>query len=399
MRKRFSLVAVSMVLALVGAACTTAEEPTTPIEKKTTVKLAVMGPQTGPVGPLYVHAIRAAQLAIDAANASGEIKGITIELEVFDTQGSPDQATTLKDKFIPDVNFIGLIGPGFSGETRAILPSLQEAGLVMISPSATNTKLPSIVCGGEGGDCPAQTVFHRVVPDDDVQGKGVADYVTKILKLKKLAYAHDNTDYGKAVAEGTRDLLKAAGVAEVTTVAIDPASQDYSAAVNQIKGAEGVFYGGYAPEAGRLVKQLRDAGFKGKYLSGDGSLDQTFVSGAGGAGAEGAFLTCACKLASVDSPGELGKFAKDYKAKFNLDAGVYAGEGYDAARIFIEGLKKGNVTRKAMHDYVESLTTVDGISKDIEFLPNGNQKPTDIFVHEIKNGKIVVLGTVAELTK
>ncbi|MEO7803310.1 MAG: branched-chain amino acid ABC transporter substrate-binding protein [Actinomycetota bacterium] len=399
MRRRFSLVAVSLVLALVGAACAkTADKPGT--EKKTTVKIAILGPQTGPVGPLFVHAIRAAQLAIDAANASGEVEGINIEYEIFDSQGSPDQATTLKDKFIPDEQFIGLVGPGFSGETRAILPSLQEAGLVMISPSATNTKLPSIVCGGEGADCPAQTVFHRVVPDDDVQGKGVADYVTKVLKLSKLAYAHDNTDYGKAVAEGTRDLLKAAGVAEVVTVAIDPASQDYSAAVNQLKGAEGVFYGGYAPEAGRLAKQLKDGGFKGKYLSGDGSLDQTFVSAAGGAGAEGAFLTCACKLATTETPGELGEFAKDYKAKFKLDAGVYAGEGYDSARIFIEGLKKGHITRKAMHDYVESLTTVPGgISKTIEFLPNGNQKPTAVFVHEIKGGKIVVLGTVEELTK
>ncbi len=401
MRKRFSLVAISMVLALAAAGCTTAEEPTTTTEKKKTVKIAFVGAETGPYNPLVIHAIRAAELAFDAANASDEVPGINIDFEVFDTTGSPDQATTLKDKFIPDENFIGVIGPAFSGETRAILPSLQEAGLVMISPSATNTKLPSIVCGGEGADCPAQTVFHRVVPDDDVQGKGVADYVTKVLKIKKLAFVHDNTDYGKGVAEGTRDLLKAAGVAESTTAVIDPASENYSAAVNQVKGtdAQGVFYGGYAPQAGSLAKQLKDAGFKGKFLSGDGSLDQAFVSSAGGAGAEGAFLTCACKLASLDSPGELGQFAKDYKAKFKLDAGVYAGEGYDAARIFIEGLKKGNKTRKAMHDYVETLTSVAGISKTLEFLPNGNQKPTDVFVHEIKSGKIVVLGTVQELTK
>lgn len=407
MKRRMFSLAFALVVVLIGAGCQTGGDNggDTSGEPSKVVKLAFVGAQTGPFSPLVIGAIRGAQLAIDEANEKNEIKDVKIEYEVFDSQADPAQATTLKDKFIPDEGFIGLIGGAFSGETRAMLPSLQEAGLVAISPSATAVNLILTVClasDPNATDCPKQTVFHRVVPDDDVQGKGVSDYVTKILKLKKLAYAHDNTDYGKGVAEGTRDLLKAAGVAEATTATIDPNSQDYSAAVNQIKasGAEGVFYGGYAPQAGPLAKQLKDAGVKGTFISGDGSLDQAFISAAGGAGAEGAILTCACKLASVNSAGDLGSFAKRYKAKFKLDPQVYAGEGYDAARIFIEGMKKGHLTRKPMLDYVEGLTTVPGaISKEVEFLPNGNQKPTDVFVHQVKDGKITVLGTVAELTK
>lgn len=401
MKKKFGLFSLLLVVALVATAC-----PAEKVEKATTkkvVKLAFVGAQTGPFNPLVIHAIRAVKLAVDEANASEEVEGVFIDLEVFDTQADPAQASTLKDRFIPDQAFIGVIGGAFSGETRAILPSLQEAGLVAISPSATNVKLPLVVCAATDPNatvCPKETVFHRVVADDAIQGQAVTDVVTKVLKLKSLAYAHDNTDYGKGVAEGTRDLLKAGGVAALTTVAIDPNSTDFSAAVNQIKDSPGVFYGGYAPQAGLLAKQLKDAGFKGKFLSGDGSLDTAFVTAAGGAaGAEGAIITCACQLPTPSSPGKLGEVAKRYRTKFSLDAGVYAGEGYDSARIFIEGMKKGHLTRKAMHDYVEGITTFDGISKQIEFLPNGNQKPTDVFVHEIKDGKIVVLGTSKELTK
>lgn len=407
MKKKIALFALLIAVAMVGTACPKEEGVTTGGGERQIIKLAFVGARTGEFSPLVIGAIRGAQLAIDEANETNEVEDVTIVLEVQDTQADPAQATTLKDQFIPQKDFIGVIGGAFSGETRAILPSLQEAGLVAISPSATNTKLPLVVCLAKdpnftGTECAEETVFHRVVSDDDVQGQAVTDVATKFLELKKMAFAHDNTDYGKGVAEGARDLLVKAGVTEATTVAIDPKATDYSAAVNSIKasGADGVFYGGYAPQSGPLAKQLKDAGFKGKFLSGDGSLDTVFVTTAGASASEGAILTCSCQLPTPDSEGELGDFAKRYKDKFVTDPQVYAGEGYDVARIFIEGMKKGNLTRKKMLDYVEGLTTVaDSISKQVEFLANGNQKPTAVFVHEVKDGKITVLGTSAELVK
>src|SRR5205807_3568005 len=109
---------------------------------------------------------------------------------------------------------VGLIGPTFSGETKAVLPALQDAGLVMISASATNAKLPTIV--------PNETVFHRLIPDDDIQGKGIADYVVKKLPAKTSFYVDDNSDYGKGLAAGTQDLLAAAGVRTLGSDHLDP---------------------------------------------------------------------------------------------------------------------------------------------------------------------------------
>ncbi|HJV08516.1 MAG TPA: branched-chain amino acid ABC transporter substrate-binding protein [Acidimicrobiales bacterium] len=355
-----------------------------------TYALAFVGPLTGDNANLGINIHNGAKVAVDEANKAG---GAKIRLEPFDTQGDPAQATTLKERFVNDQNFIGVIGPTFSGETRAVMQSLQEASMVMVSASATNAQLPTAV--------PNQTVFHRLVPDDDVQGKGVADYVSKKLASKRAAYVHDNSEYGKGLADGTRTLLEKAGVPTVANDTIDPRSQDFSAVVNRLRTANPdlIFYGGYYTEAGRLRKQLFDNNVRVRFLSGDGGLDAGFVTAAGAAAAEGSQLTCACKLATEDAGGKLGDFAKAYRQLNNAAPGTYSTEGYDAANILIKGIKDGKTDRRALLDYVENLGTYQGVGKDIAFEANGNIKATGVFVYEVKGGKLTVLGTSEELAR
>ena len=355
-----------------------------------TVALAFVGPLTGPNANLGINIRNGAQVAIDEANKAGG--SVKFELKAFDTQGDPAQAPTVKDKYINDNEVLGVVGPTFSGETKAVLQSYQDATLPMISASATATSLPTIVPNG--------TVFHRLVPDDDVQGQGVADYVTKKLKAKSVFYINDNSDYGKGLADGTQQILEKAGVTTAGTDAIDPNSDDYSSAVNKAVAAKPdiVFYGGYYSQAGKLAKQLKDAGANGTFMSGDGTLDAGFIQ-SGGAGAEGAQITCACKLATADSPGALGSFATSYKSSTGKDPGTYSTEGYDAAKILIAGVQAGNNTRAKLLDYVNKLGKYTGISTDIEFETNGNLKAGSVFVYEVKGGKLTVLGTTDELTK
>ena len=355
-----------------------------------TATIAFVGAETGDSANLGINILGGVKLAVDEAN-KGNPK-TKIELKDFDTAGDPAQASTLKDKFVNDQSIIGLVGPAFSGETKAVLPDLQGAGLVMISASATNAALPTVV--------PNATVFHRVIPDDDVQGKGIADYITKKLNVKKMAFIDDNSEYGKGLADGTAKILTAAGVTATVTDHGDPKSQDFSAAVNKVKAAnvDAIFYGGYYSEAGRLKKQLSDAGVKATFISGDGSLDPGFVTASGAAGGEGAQLTCPCNLATADSPGKLGQFAKDYKALLNKDPGTYSTEGFDAANILIKGIEDGNTTRPKLLDFVNNkVGTYDGVSKQISFAKNGNVNATGVFIFEIKSGKITLLGDTATL--
>ncbi|MGQ0743409.1 MAG: branched-chain amino acid ABC transporter substrate-binding protein [Acidimicrobiales bacterium] len=358
----------------------------------TTISLAFVGALTGDNANLGINARDGAKLAVDEANASGAAgEGVTIELVEFDTQGDPAQASTLKDRFINDESIIGVVGPVFSGETKAVLPSLEEAGLVMVSPSATNVDLPTVV--------DPQRVFHRIIPDDGEQGKGLATYIAEKLESKRAAYVDDNSEYGKGLTDGTRDLLEAQGVATATSDSVDPDSQDFSAAVNKVKAANPdlIFYGGYFAEAGRFRKQLVDAGVRATFISGDGALDPGFIEAAGPAAAEGAQITCPCKLATSDAPGPLGEFARAYEDKIGRAPGTYSSEGRDAVAVFVAGIAAGNTTRESMLRFVENLDPIAGVSKEISFAENGNVNGSGVFVYEVKDGKLTVLGATDEL--
>lgn len=390
---RWRLVTVVAVASVIVAACGKSNNNKSGSSSggKKTIGIAFVGPLTGPNANLGINVRDGMRVAIEAANKKST--KYTFVLKPFDTQGEGAQAPGQAARYIPDQSILGVVGPTFSGETKAVLPQLQEAKLVMISASATNPSLPTIV--------PNETVFHRVIPNDDVQAAGVTNYVTKVLKAKKVASINDNSDYGKGLWQGVIDGLAKGGVQNVVSDSIQPGGTDYSAAVNKVAAAKPdvVFYGGYYSDAGRFKKQLSDAKVKATFVTGDGSLDPGFIVASGAAGGEGAIITCPCKLATPDAAGALGDFAKTYKSIINKDPGTYSSEGYDAANIVIAGVEAGNTTRAKLLDYVEHLTPFDGISKKIEFEDNGDVKGGDVFVYQVKAGKLVELGTTAELAK
>ncbi|MDP8991725.1 MAG: branched-chain amino acid ABC transporter substrate-binding protein [Actinomycetota bacterium] len=380
------LTAVLLAATLVTAACGEDEEAGPQGRREVTI--GFVGAKTGDNANLGLNIRDGAKLAVDEENQAGG--DVTIRLREFDTAGDPAQASTIKGQFIDDRSIVGIVGPAFSGETKALLPDLHQAGLVMVSASATNKDLPTVV--------PDQKVFHRVIGDDALQARGVAEYIDTVEKPSSVVFVHDNTEYGKGLTDDARREAQTRGVrAAGATRTLDPKAQDFSSVVNDIKssGADLVFYGGYYAEAGRLKKQLADSGVRAKFVSGDGSLDRGFIESAGASAAEGARLTCPCNLALETSQGNLKTFYDDYKQKIGREPGLYSAEAYDSAKILIKGIKAGNDTREKLLSYVEDqVGTYEGISKTIEFEPNGNLKATSFFVFEVKDGKIVPLQTL-----
>ena len=157
-----AFVALLLLAALALAACGDSDDSDSSDGQKT-YKLAYVGPLTGPNANLGINIRNGAAVAVEEANkAGGDVK---FELAEFDTQGSPDQASTLKDRFINDQSIVGVVGPTFSGETRALVPSLQEAGLVMVSPSATATDLATTGrARSSTAWCPTTTSRPRASP-------------------------------------------------------------------------------------------------------------------------------------------------------------------------------------------------------------------------------------------
>jgi branched-chain amino acid transport system substrate-binding protein len=128
--------------------------------------LAFMGATTGDAGALGQNMVGGIKLALDEYNKAHA--DCTVGLKVSDSQGDPAKATPLATKIVQDPSVIGLVGPGFSGESLATGKTFFEAGLPSISPSATNVTITQ----------QGWTTWHRVIGNDDAQGKADAAYLT-----------------------------------------------------------------------------------------------------------------------------------------------------------------------------------------------------------------------------
>jgi branched-chain amino acid transport system substrate-binding protein len=394
--KLLRVAAVAVGLSLVAAACGDDDDDAGTSDtsggggEKQELAIAFVGPLTGDYANLGIFIRDGARVAVEEFNASND--DYEIVLKEFDTQGDPAQAPGQLDRYINDEEIVGVLGPAFSGETNAVLPTLQEEGLVMVSASATNVDLATAV--------PAEGVFHRVLPDDQAQARGLVEYMTAKLDLQTIGIIHDNSDYGKglAVDQLTPQLVEA-GIEIVGTETIDPKSQDFSSAVNAFEGSppDAIFFGGYYEAGGRLMKQLSDAGVDSQFIGADGALDVGFVEAAAGT-ADGALLSCPCYFASKAAPGAIGEFAGAYEELIGNPPGTYSTEAYDAAYILMRGIAEGNDDRASLLEYVESLEEVpEAISKEVVFTPEGNIEAQGIFVFTVEDGEIVLDTATDEL--
>jgi branched-chain amino acid transport system substrate-binding protein len=344
------------------------------------VKLGFFGALTGDNAALGINIRNGVQLALNQYSATSP--SCKVSLAPFDSQGSESVAPGLAQQAINDKQVVAIVGPAFSGESKAADPLFNEAGLPIVTPSATN---PALADNG-------WTIFHRAVGNDNSQGPAAAAYIKNNLKATKVAVVDDKTEYGKGIADIVRQQL---GSAVVFNDSVPQQTQDYSSTVTGAKnsGATALFYGGYYADGGRILKQMRDNGLNATFVSDDGALDANLVKTAGAAAAEGAYLTCPCAPTAQVQNG--AKFIADYKAAFNTDPGTYSTEGYDSANVILQAIKAGKFDRKGINDF---LKTVDyqGITKQIKFDAKGEVAEKTVYVYQVKNGTLTGIGPVEQ---
>jgi branched-chain amino acid transport system substrate-binding protein len=372
--KRIGMAAISAAVLLGSVSAIPANAATKAVKCPKGISLAFMGALTGENGALGQNMVDGAMIAINEWNKAN--KGCVVKLEKFDTQGDPAQATPKAPAVVSNKNIVGLIGPGFSGETKATMPTFEAANLPMITPGATNAKLQTN----------GWKMFHRILANDDKQAPGVVALIKK-KGFKKVGVIDDASEYGKGLADTVRKELGALKVADQT---IDAKGTDFSAAVNAMKsaGVDAVFYGGYYGEASNLLKQMRDAGVTATFVAGDGVLDQKFIDNAGAKNAEGALLTATGAPSNVN-PEFLAKFQKAY----GKDPTLYAPEAFDCAKVFLDGLAAKKFDRKSMATFVSAYNK-KGVTKTIKFDAVGEVAGDAVYAYVVKDGKIIGEGKI-----
>ena len=349
----------------------------------TTYKIGYEGPLTGDNKQLGINMINAENLAVKEANAA---KNLCFQLAVLseDDLGTAAGAPPAEAALEQDPAVVGVVGPAFSGATAAVGAKYAQAGIALISPSATNATLTS----------QGFTTFHRIVPTDGIEGKATADYLAT--KFKTAFVVDDTSTYGAGVAQVVAAELKAKGV-KVDTQSIAPTT-DYSAIATKIAGSgdAAMYYGGYDAQAGLLAKALQAASYKGFEISGNGGKSSVFSSTAGSAG-DGYYFACGC-LDATTAPSAVA-FNKAYTAMFNTPPSTYSPEAFDATNAMISAIsaaqKAGGVTRASVETAVNALDYT-GITTTVKFTSTGEVAQATVNLYEQKAGNIVLLGDITK---
>lgn len=343
------------------------------------IKIAAVIPLSGSSAPTGLFMKNAMQMAVDEINAKGGVLGRQLEFDPEDEACDPTQAAAAANKAVSNGAVIS-VGGYCSGATLPTLPIFSKANIPMIIPAANsqelvNQKLPNVfLINGTGIQQSAAAV--KFMDKDGV---------------KSVALVDDNTSYSKDIAAQTKkDLESAGGIKVALATSVTAGESDYSSVVHDIMGAnpDMVYWTGYYQEGGLIINQLKAAGFKGKIMVADGSVDASLIEIAGGTNADGVFATM---TQTPDTIKGAESWIADYTKKFGSAPGPYSTQSYDAVRLAAEAITQAGSTDG--DKIIAALEAIDGFklfSGPLKFTPEHTLSSGGFQILVVKDGKFTL---------
>ena len=327
------------------------------------IRVGLMCPLTGKWASEGQDMKNIVSLLVEEVNSKGGIQGDTVKLVVEDDAGDPRTAALAAQK-LASANVVAVIGTYGSAVTEASQNIFDEAGIVQIGTGSTSVRLT------EKG----MHLFFRTCPRDDAQGVAAGAAIVKG-GYKKVALLHDNSSYSKGLAEESRAALKKAGVPVIFFDALTPGERDYNAILTKLKSADPdlVFFTGYYPETGMLLRQKKEMGWTVAMMGGDAANHQDLVKIAGNAAAEGYFFISPPLPQDLDSP-EARNFLSMYKGKYqSVPVSVWAVLAGDAFKALENAFQAGKRDPQDIAAYLHKLSGVEGFSGSLGFDKKGDR--------------------------
>ncbi|MDL2316418.1 branched-chain amino acid ABC transporter substrate-binding protein [Desulfovibrio sp. OttesenSCG-928-A18] len=344
-----------------------------------TIKLGIGGAHTGDLAGYGVPALNAAKLVVEKVNASGGIHGMMVEIVQQDDQCKPELSTNAATKLIAgDIRIV--MGHTCSGANKAALPLYEDKKIVSISPSATSPELT------QSGRFPH---FFRTIPSDDAQARLGVDFAIQALGAKKIALLHDKGDYGKGYCEFAKKFIEEGSEAKVVFFeGITPGAVDYSSAVQKIarSGADTLIFGGYYPEASKLVTAIRARGMKINFVSEDGVKTEKLLELAG-KDAEGVYASSNREYGHLPITQEA---VARHKEVFGTEPGQFFELAYAATQALLNAVDKagGDQDPEAIMKALRTEYVETPVGK-IRFDERGDCEGAGFAMFRVVDGKFV----------
>ena len=331
------------------------------------IVIGLGAPLTGSNATAGEQMLKGAQQAAKDINAAGGINGKKIEIMPRDDAGDPKQGVAVANDFAAaGVRFVD----GHWNSSVSIPASYvyNENGILMVSvssnPKLTENGFPRVI----------RTLFR-----DNQQGILAGQYIASHFPGAKVAVIHDKSAYGEGIANETRKTLHEQGITEVLYEGITPGERDYSALISKMKraGVTFIYFGGYHTEAGLILRQMKSAGLKARFM-GPNTLSFGEFSSIAGDAVEGVIFTF------VPDPRKNPKAAnvvKEFLAD-GFDPEAYTLCSYAAIQLIAEAANKiGSDDPKAVADAIKNQGPWSTVIGDLSFDKKGDPVHPAIVVY------------------
>ncbi|MEM1945241.1 MAG: ABC transporter substrate-binding protein [Nitrososphaerota archaeon] len=286
------------------------------------IKIGVVLPLSGELGPIGIKMLNGAKLAEKLFNQWGGIAGSRITIVAEDSLALPDKALETVKKLVEVDGAQVIAGPATSVEVLTVADYLIQRKVPIISMSATAAAVSKV-----GG----QYIF-RVVPSDAVQTKALADLI-RSQGIRRLATFVVSNDYGIGIEEGVKANL---GDIVVLSIRYDPAKGDYREELGRIRDAnvDAILWATWVESGIVAMKQASDLGLTNiRSFGSEGMRDVAFFADAKAAEY---LLQTNMMGTSPSAPSETlasKQFVEDYKREFNEAPGLFGDTTYDATMV------------------------------------------------------------------
>lgn len=290
------------------------------------IKIALAGPVTGPVAQYGDMQFIGAKMAIEQVNKTGGVNGHTLEGVVYDDACDPKQAVAVANKIVNDgIRYV--IGHLCSNSTQPASDIYEDEGVLMVTAASTN---PEITTRGY------QLVF-RTIGLDSLQGPTAGKFIAEKIKPKRVAIIHDKQQYGEGIATAVKDVLEKHKITVALFEGVTSGDKDFSALIAKLKkeNVDFIYYGGYHPELGLILRQSAEKGLKVQFMGPEG-VGNKDISAIAGKASEGLLVTLP---KSFDEAPENAKLVKAFKDKGEDPSGPFVFTAYSAVQVIADSIK------------------------------------------------------------
>jgi branched-chain amino acid transport system substrate-binding protein len=355
--------------------------------------------------------VNAIKLAIQQRD--GEVAGLKIDYESLDDataqagQWDPAKCAENAQKAAQDEAVIGWIGPFNSGCAATQIPTLNEAGLAMVSPA--NTYIGLTKPGGEPDEPDkyyptGERNYARVIVADDKQGQAGAALMEEEV-WESVYILDDRETYGKGLADQFQSAAEDLGIEVLGRDGIDGSASNYRAIMDRIadEDPDAIYFGGIIENnAAQLIRDKVGAGMDNDdvaFIGPDGIFVDELISQAGDA-AEGIYITFG-GLPESELSAEGQEFVETYESKYDDTIQPYTAYAYEAANVMLDAIERasdeagGDVPdREAVVEQLFATEDFEGVLGTWSFDEDGDTTLTELSIQKVENGEFQLYNVI-----